>query len=230
VKLPTFNVEGMLISSLFLGLALLAFSAGLAWRRRAVPPGQKIHPREIYATLGIRMGAFMLDLVIIITLAYFAAQAMGITYVSPLDLLQIDLSRNKWPFFIIYVVYLTVSEWLLGASLGKYVMGLRVLMFDGKKLTLPSAAIRNLTGFFERMPQVVLVPMFMMLFSPYRQRLGDLLSRSIVVHKTTLDAFKSQRAAELAAKRAEGEANLPSLDVLVGAGKTDEKRDKDRRE
>jgi len=226
VKLPTFNVEGMLISSLFISLALLAFSAGLAWRRRAVAPGQKIHAREIYATLGVRMGAFIIDLILIITVAYFVCQPLGINYVSPLELLQIDLGRSKWPFFIIYLVYLTLAEWLLGASLGKYVMGLRVIMFDGKKLTLPSAAIRNLTGFFERMPQVVLVPMFMMIFSPYRQRLGDLLSRSIVVHKTTLDAFKSQRAAELAAKKPEGEAALPSLDVLVGAGKEEHKRGK----
>ncbi|HYF49930.1 MAG TPA: RDD family protein [Planctomycetota bacterium] len=228
VKLPNFNVEGMLISSLFLGLAMLAFSAGLAWRRRAVAPGQKIHPREIYATLGVRMGAFTVDLFVIIALAYAASKLLGMPYVSPLELLQIDLGRNKWPFFIIYIVYLTLTEGLLGFTAGKYVMGLRVLMFNGKKLTLPSAAIRNLTGFFERMPQVVLVPMFMMIFSPYRQRLGDLLSRSIVVHKNTLEAFKSQRAAELAAMRSEGESKLPSLDVLVGAGKENEKQNQDK--
>jgi uncharacterized RDD family membrane protein YckC len=223
VKLPTFNIEGVILTCLFIGLALLAFGVGLAWRKRTMPPGHRIHPREIYATFGFRAGAFCIDLILIIFVAYWISLALGTGYVSLRDLFQIDFNRNKWPFFLSYIFYLSMTEWLLHGSLGKYAMGLRVYMATGTRLTIFSAFGRNLTGFFERMPQFAIVPMFMMFFSPFRQRLGDLLSRSIVIHRATLDAFKKQRTAELAARKATENENFSSLDVLVDEAISDEK-------
>ena len=104
------------------------------------------------------------------------------------------------PFLIFYLVYLSASEWLWGATLGKYIMGLRVIMDPGKKLTFWAALVRNLVGFYERLPLAAMfVSLPMLIFTPRRQRLGDLLARTHVVHKAALEAYNLQRAEEQAA-------------------------------
>jgi uncharacterized RDD family membrane protein YckC len=55
-----------------------------------------------------------------------------------------------WPFFfgIFEVLYFTILESSSGASLGKRVMGLKVQMLDGSRLTFKKALTRNISKIF----------------------------------------------------------------------------------
>ena len=203
--LPMFDLESVLWTALAGAGALVLFGAFLAWRRRqAWTLMRKIQAHEIYATIGSRSGAYVVDLALITGGAVLFSRLTG-NYASPLEMVFLNFSKLPyWPFFAIYMIYFSFAEWLFGTTAGKLLMGLCVVMDGGQKLSLTSAVIRNLVGFVERLPQIVLVVVWpMILLTPRRQRLGDMLSRSFVVHKSALDIFKQQREQELAKLRSE---------------------------
>ncbi len=219
--LPTYDLESVLWTGLAGAGALVLFGAFLAWRRRqAWTLMRRIQAHEIYATVGSRTGAYLVDLAIIVGGAVLYSRLRG-SYASPFEMVFLDFSKLPyWPFFVIYMLYFSLAEWLFGTTAGKLLMGLCVVMDGGQKLSLTSAVIRNLVGFVERIPQIVLVVVWpMILLTPRRQRLGDMLSRSFVVHKSALDIFKQQRDQELAKLRSE------ALSSGALAGKSDETKD-----
>ena len=219
--LPTYDLESVLWTGLAGAGALVLFGAFLAWRRRqAWTLMRRIQAHEIYATVGSRTGAYLVDLGLIVGIAVLYSRICG-SYASPFEMVFLDFSKLPyWPFFIIYMLYFSLGEWLFGTTAGKLLMGLCVVMDGGQKLSLTSALIRNLVGFVERIPQIVLVVVWpMILLTPRRQRLGDMLSRSFVVHKSALVIFKQQREQELAKLRTD------ALASGALARKTDETKD-----
>jgi len=207
IGLPSYNVETVLAAAGMLSLGLLAFGIGLAYQRRkaAWNPGRKIRAQEIYGSISARMTAYAIDLTIILAATILFSQKFGWGYLPMQSLMDYDFLQVPQPFFIFYMGYFSVSEWLWGATLGKYIMGLRVIVYPGQKMTFWAAVVRNLAGFYERLPLPALfVPLPMFIFTPRRQRLGDLLAHTYVVHKATWDAFNLQRAEEMAAAGEEG--------------------------
>lgn len=78
-----------------------------------------------------------------------------------------------------YLVLTTALELLLGRSLGKLICRLRVVGLDGEPASKSAVVVRNLVrpiDVFPGMPLVILV-----LFTPLRQRLGDVLAGTVVV-------------------------------------------------
>ncbi|MGD0090452.1 MAG: RDD family protein, partial [Planctomycetota bacterium] len=98
------------------------------------------------------------------------------------------------PFFGVYIGYLAPAEWLFGTTLGKYTMGLSVVSDSGQRPSLWAVLVRNLVGFYERLPLTFVIAVPMILLGPRRQRVGDLLARTFVVQKEALEGFKKQRA------------------------------------
>lgn len=201
--LPTHDVDTMLLSSLLMCLAMVAFGVGLAYRRRRVrwDPRQKIEAKDVYASLIVRVGAYFVDMTIVMAVLILAVQHLGWSFVASKDMFDFDLTRlSHAPFFLLYALYFVLTEWLLGATLGKYIMGLRVVMVTGAKVTFWGAVVRNLVGFFERLPLTGFIALLMIIFTPNRQRLGDLLSRTCVVHGAAMDAYNAQKAEREAAQ------------------------------
>lgn len=96
-------------------------------------------------------------------------------------------------WFLGYFFYFALSEWLWnGLTVGKLVMGLRVLMSDGTPVTFSAALYRNLMRAADFVPTFYLVGIMSIMFSPKRQRLGDLVADTIVV--TTRYQLPLQRA------------------------------------
>jgi uncharacterized RDD family membrane protein YckC len=78
-------------------------------------------------------------------------------------------------------LYHMVMEAATGASLGKWILGLRVLKADGTRLGVGGAILRNLLRTIEGEASLPLLGALVMANSARRQRLGDLLARTIVV-------------------------------------------------
>lgn len=89
----------------------------------------------------------------------------------------------------LYVLYCAIMEWKFSATLGKMAMRLRVVGDGGRRPTLREAALRNLLKFVEMIPlPVIQIPP--LLFMPFlvrtRQRLGDMVARTIVLDARSL--------------------------------------------
>jgi uncharacterized RDD family membrane protein YckC len=233
--LPVYDLESALLAGVALSIALIAFGAALAYHRRkqALALLHKVSSRELYASLGLRSGAYMVDLCVVMGVTYLLAKSQGWPFVSPALMLLNFISEQHWPFFGVYLVYFVLTEWLFGASAGKFIMGLSVVMDGGERISLWSAVVRNLVGFVERLPVIATtVTLWMILLGPRRQRMGDILSRTFVVQKGALEAFKAQRAQDIALRKANQQSTqdletgiLPPVDTGWDTGRKKAKSD-----
>jgi len=87
-------------------------------------------------------------------------------------------------YFVISVGYGIVLEWRWrGQTLGKRVMGLRVVDAQGLRLQLPQIALRNFLRFVDALPLLYLVGGIAALVTRKAQRLGDLAANTIVARE-----------------------------------------------
>lgn len=77
-------------------------------------------------------------------------------------------------------LYYWVLEGLFGATLGKVIIGIKVIKKDDTKCDLRSSLIRNLMRVIDILG-VYLIGFFIALLSKFRQRLGDHLANTVVV-------------------------------------------------
>jgi uncharacterized RDD family membrane protein YckC len=87
----------------------------------------------------------------------------------------------------LYLVHVTVGELFWGRSIGKSLCHLRVIAMDGSKPAALSILVRNVIRLFEMVS--IILPIYMV-FNPNRQRLGDLLARTMVIHEEPEDDKK----------------------------------------
>jgi uncharacterized RDD family membrane protein YckC len=77
-----------------------------------------------------------------------------------------------------YLLLTTVLELLLGRSLGKLLSGTRVAALDGARPSPAAVLIRNLLRIVDL---VLWFPVVFVIFSPLRQRIGDMAAGTVVV-------------------------------------------------
>jgi uncharacterized RDD family membrane protein YckC len=94
-----------------------------------------------------------------------------------------------WTAVLVFI-YFVLQETFFGATLGKAMMGLRVIYqrADNSYTTLPliAAIVRNLIRFLDVLPAGYLVGWITALISPRRQRLGDLAAHTFVVRRESV--------------------------------------------
>lgn len=133
------------------------------------------------AQLASRAVAFAFDVVaqFLLLLAVFLITPIGFD-----DALQSALALSLT--VLVLIGYPTLVESLSrGRSLGKLVMGLRVVRDDGGAIRFRHALVRALGGFFVDFWALGLggaVALFVSLFSPKGKRVGDYLAGTIVIH------------------------------------------------
>lgn len=81
---------------------------------------------------------------------------------------------------VICCVYHTAAEAVWGQSLGKRLAGIVVKRTDGTPATLPQILIRNSIRALEMTPPFLMLPAVLMISTKRMQRLGDLLSGTMV--------------------------------------------------
>lgn len=92
-----------------------------------------------------------------------------------------------WPSLIV-IVYYVLLEGIAGATIGKFLTGIRVVNQDGKKLGWAGAVVRNVARVVDAFPYVFpyLVGAVSVWSSSTKQRLGDRWANSVVVTKESV--------------------------------------------
>ncbi len=131
-----------------------------------------------------RMLAFAVDFA-----AIAAAGALIARLVAPLQLFSADAARSAMTvlYFAVSLLYGIVTEWFWrGQTVGKRLLGLRVVEASGLRLRPSQIIVRNLLRFADLLPGLYLVGGVCCVLSPRRQRLGDIAAGTIVIRTLQL--------------------------------------------
>lgn len=144
------------------------------------------------AKLGDRFNAFVLDLVVV-SGVFAIADAWILMRWSSFEKAELSLSLASLLLLIlmnagILFLYGFLLEATCGATLGKMIVGIRVIR-TGRRSAIAAAAIRNLLRFIDGLGCYV-IGMIVAGCSPWRQRLGDLSAGTTVVDEESGTASK----------------------------------------
>ena len=126
------------------------------------------------AVLVERIVATVVDLLVMIPLVAATAAVLGAGTQSEAVFLSIIL--------VGYFSYYIIPEWLYGRTLGKQLTGIIVLRSDGRVPSLEQAVLRNLLRIIDGAGGYLL-GLLVILFTNKNQRVGDLLSGTVVVSR-----------------------------------------------
>lgn len=134
------------------------------------------------AGLGSRVGAHLLDLVIftILLIVVMFALAFGARITDEglvTGITMVLASLGPFAYFILFE-----GLWN-GLTPGKKAVGIRVRMLDGTPVTFGGALGRNLLRPADMLPGPYLLGVVAMFLNPRSQRIGDLVSSTIVVYE-----------------------------------------------
>jgi uncharacterized RDD family membrane protein YckC len=131
-----------------------------------------------------RMLAFIVDLLVVMTIAYVADKIL-----APLAFFGQDFSDaiKIIAVFAISLIYMSLAEWLWrGQTVGKRLLRLRVVDAGGFRLEPSQVIVRNLMRFIDALPALYLLGGITCLVSRHRQRLGDLAAGTVVIRAPRL--------------------------------------------
>ncbi len=135
------------------------------------------------AGLASRCLALAIDLASIATISWTVSTALRIFSIVSDEIAGALLILS---FFIIGISYGIILEWFLnGQTVGKRVLGIRVIDMDGMRLKFHQVAIRNLLRSLDSLPAFYFVGGIAVLASRRRQRLGDFVANTVVVKIST---------------------------------------------
>lgn len=164
------------------------------------------------AGIGYRCLAWLVDAALLFffwVVAYFAFTLIvvdvvhifqGLSGLSQM-LLGLGLFATQW-------LYWTLSEVFLGGqTLGKRLVGIRVVRVDGSPVGLYESAVRNLCRVVDFIPLLYAAGCFTMLLNRQHRRLGDLLAGTVLVREERIDLDKYTAPAEPASASATASAS-----------------------
>jgi uncharacterized RDD family membrane protein YckC len=160
---------------------LLLLSVLAAVRQQNLPaPAAGEDQREAkpgLAPMGMRFVAGLVDLAPILAVVAILHPANAANPLANID--EESLSVLAELSVATYVLHTLVAELICGQSIGKMVFGLRVMGSDGNPPKMWSLVIRNLLRVFD----VTLLgfPLLIIFINPLHQRVGDLISGTVVV-------------------------------------------------
>lgn len=140
-----------------------------------------------YAGLAVRFSALAIDFLLFCALFFpITRMVKGVWLMGAND--------HRWAhgwvvfdpicavFLAIMVLYFVCLEGLAGATLGKWVLGIRVVRLDRGKPGLARSLGRNLLRLVDGLPVLNIVGVVLILRSPEKARLGDRLAGTRVVY------------------------------------------------
>ena len=139
------------------------------------------------AGLGSRAAAMIIDQLLLIVaniaiyLIFLMANVAEIFYLSnswvPIAIAIIIVFAINWGYFF------ALEYFFGGKTLGKKLIGIRVIQENGHSVTLLSSLIRNLLRIIDILPTSYFLGMVFIFFNSKHKRLGDMVAGTIVVHE-----------------------------------------------
>ncbi len=127
--------------------------------------------RQRYASAPCRIGAFFVDIAI-----------LGFLSLLPALLSSFNVATMFFVFFFsMQLLYFTGLEWMAGTTVGKGLLGLAVADERGGDPDFMAAFTRNIIRFFDMLLLGYLVSLVMIGFTQKKQRLGDVVAKTVVV-------------------------------------------------
>ncbi len=168
------------------------------------------------AGIGYRCLAWLVDASLLFFLWIFAYFAFTLLVSDVLGVLQslsglgqtllvVGLFATQW-------LYWTVGEvFFQGQTVGKRMLGIRVVRMDGSPVGLFESAVRNLCRAVDFLPMLYAAGCICMLLTRQHRRLGDLLAGTLLVREERIDLDKYTAVSPSQAVRAEATATARAL-------------------
>nr|WP_139164547.1 RDD family protein [Dendrosporobacter quercicolus]NSL50042.1 RDD family protein [Dendrosporobacter quercicolus DSM 1736]SDN31061.1 Uncharacterized membrane protein YckC, RDD family [Dendrosporobacter quercicolus] len=131
------------------------------------------------AGIGSRCAAILIDGLVFLPVAYLTAAILGNSWSDGFALEGLSLYLTMLLSFAYYVYF----ESAIGATIGKMMIGLKVVKTDGSPCDVRSSAIRTICRLIDGLPFAYLLGAVMVWLSPVNQRLGDRLAGTVVIRK-----------------------------------------------
>ncbi|WP_066254873.1 RDD family protein [Neobacillus drentensis] len=151
------------------------------------------------AGLGSRSAAFIIDQLLLMVINVLSLIVLFFV-LDGMSELEFILVGNSLPIaitiialFIVNWGYFFVFEFFSGGrTVGKKLMGIRVIQENGHSITLLSSFIRNLIRIIDSLPTAYFLGIIMIFFHSKHKRLGDIVAGTIVVHERKAKRKKKQ--------------------------------------
>jgi uncharacterized RDD family membrane protein YckC len=141
-----------------------------------------------YAGLGPRFLALGVDVLVFCAVFFPITRLVkGVWLMTPAD--------HRWvsgwfitdplciSFLLVMALYFVVLEGWRGATVGKALLGLRVVQLDARVPGLKASVLRNALRFVDGLPALNIVGIVLILRSEERARFGDRIARTRVVRR-----------------------------------------------
>lgn len=141
------------------------------------------------AGLGSRTAAFIIDQLLLIIVDILIIVAFFLFMYGTADIMLWEM--NSLPLAITIILmflinwgYFFAFEFFSGGkTIGKKMIGIRVIQDNGHSVTLLSSFIRNLLRIIDSLPANYFLGLMMIFFHSKHKRIGDLVAGTIVVHE-----------------------------------------------
>ncbi|MEN6664072.1 MAG: RDD family protein [Phycisphaerae bacterium] len=185
---------GAEIIQYFLYALLVAMVLATLMLRPSTPPGQFELPMEnVPARLGKRLVAFVIDtlpfmLVLSpLTQRFTEDEPMPLSQEVVRTIMQEVQNSPTMGYAIVatltaYIIYCTAMEMLLGATVGKIMMHIRVVGDGGRRPDFRGVLMRNLIKVMLLISPPLQLLLGIVFMTRHRQHLGDMVGRTAVVH------------------------------------------------
>jgi uncharacterized RDD family membrane protein YckC len=140
---------------------------------------QTEHFRPKYAGFWTRFWAFTIDLLVLYAIS-------GILIKPVFRVVGIDITDPQFLFFSPYKIaallllflYFTLMTKFMGQTVGKMIMGIRVVAKNGEPLTWSTIVFREVFGRF--ISKMLVLPYLLVLFMPRKEALHDVFADTVV--------------------------------------------------
>jgi uncharacterized RDD family membrane protein YckC len=152
------------------------------WRRMPGDGQLRLPERVVIASMDKRLISALLDLTpgLILASLIYGVSWMEIIMLWPGSPTDKTFAAMRPGLLVIgvTVVHTTIFELITARSIGKWLTGLYVSNYKGIPAPPGASTVRAVTRLFDLIALLLLI---IPLLSPYRQRLGDILARTVVV-------------------------------------------------
>ncbi|MEH7237492.1 RDD family protein [Bacillus sp. JJ1562] len=156
------------------------------------------------AGVGSRAAAFLLDTLILSIASFLILLTLLLILHGASDFWLLEETFFSGPvaiaiilLFILNWGYFFLLEFFAGGkTIGKKVVGIRVIQENGHSITLLSSFIRNFLRIIDSLPASYFIGIIMIFFHSKHKRIGDLVAGTIVIHERRAKNHKKESPLE----------------------------------